>query len=239
MVLRPLTITDFMAGMWLSDAYTERSYGYMSLLLPNLPGARQDRLNPDGDTLFTAKSVAKEINMRGFYRTVVLDPHSDVAPALIDNCKVVKSYEVKQIVSVLKAHNYDCVISPDAGAEKRATGMAKALGVPLYHAWKTRDVSNGNINGFGIQSDCPTEGKSLIVDDICDGGGTFLGLKGVLPPKLSCDLFVTHGIFSKGVSPLLGAFNTVFCTDSTAMAYQDGANVIEVCEHLVNGDCHV
>jgi ribose-phosphate pyrophosphokinase len=109
--------------------------------------------------------------------------------------------------------------------------MAKALGIPLINAWKTRDVATGNISGFGC-SPLGEAKKVLIVDDICDGGGTFLGLKGILPADVKCDIFVTHGIFSKGTKSLLSAFDTVFCTDSTVQCQQDGVNVIDVCETL-------
>ena len=231
-LLRPLTLSDFMAAMFLVDAFCERKQNKnkITLALPNIPGARQDRLG-DGDYLFTAKSIAKEINARNFKAVVVLDPHSEVAPALINNCMSIRSYSLPDIVLPLRARRYDAVIAPDAGAEKRAGGMAKALGIPLINAWKTRDVATGNISGFGC-SPLGEAKKVLIVDDICDGGGTFLGLKGILPADVKCDIFVTHGIFSKGTKSLLSAFDTVFCTDSTVQCQQDGVNVIDVCETL-------
>ena len=55
----------------------------------------------------------------------------------------------------------------------------------------------------------------LILDDICDGGGTFTGLSHVLRGTYGAravDLFVTHGIFSKGL-PLDG-IRAVHTTDS-------------------------
>ena len=43
--------------------------------------------------------------------------------------------------------------------------------------------------------------KCLIVDDICDGGGTFVGSAKLLIEAGAdrVDLYVTHGIFSKGI----------------------------------------
>jgi ribose-phosphate pyrophosphokinase len=54
------------------------------------------------------------------------------------------------------------------------------------------------------------------VDDICDGGGTFIGLVDALKKKNAGDLYlaVSHGIFSKGFDELTGSFKTIFTTDS-------------------------
>jgi ribose-phosphate pyrophosphokinase len=55
-----------------------------------------------------------------------------------------------------------------------------------------------------------------MVDDICDGGGTFLGLAEELKSKNAGKLFlaVSHGIFSKGISKLSSMFENIFTTDS-------------------------
>ena len=52
----------------------------------------------------------------------------------------------------------------------------------------------------------------IIVDDICDGGGTFLGLAAELK-KLNAGaliLAVTHGLFTKGIHPLQGEFEHIY-----------------------------
>ena len=77
--LQPKSMLDLMAGLFFVDALIERGHAVPALLLPFMPaGARQDRLNGEGDFLFTAKSVAKEINLRGFQLgDPRVDPHSD------------------------------------------------------------------------------------------------------------------------------------------------------------------
>jgi ribose-phosphate pyrophosphokinase len=221
-LLRPKSFAAFMAAMFWFDALAERGAAMPRLVLPNIPGARQDRLNSTGDYLFTAKSIARELNARGFPRVDVLDPHSDVAPALIDRCRV-------HHASVLRHHEceYTGVISPDAGAEKRAYRIAQELCVPLYHAWKNRDVATGKLTGFGCQ---PLErGHYLVADDLCDGGGTFLGLAAVIESYgATADLYVTHGLFTQGTTKLLNAFNLVACTDST-LGEKPGVQVIPRC----------
>lgn len=242
-LLRPKSLASFMAAMFFFDALTERLTGFApELVLPFVPGARQDRLNDTGDYLFTAKSIAKEINARGLQSVTILDPHSEVTPALIDRCKVV---HIADFITTPPG-KYAAVISPDAGAEKRAGAVAKKLGVPLIHAWKTRDVSTGAIAGFGFDVDAlelpavdDNASRVLVVDDICDGGGTFVGLAQAVAKEfddqIDLHLFTTHGIYSKGVAPLAEHFSHVYCSDSI-LGDLPGAIEINVCEKLLRNE---
>lgn len=233
-LLRPKSLASFVAAMFWFDAMEERHNTDVDLVLPFVPGARQDRLNQTGDVLFTAKSVANMINARRFRSVTVLDPHSEVTPALIDRCRVVHAADCINP----PAGKYAAVVSPDAGAEKRAGLVAKKLGVPLIHAWKTRSVTDGSITGFGVENVGPyTGGKLLIVDDICDGGRTFLGLAEAIDDAAcgSCDLhlWVTHGIFSQGTEELRKHYSHIYCTDSTPHERAPGVIYIDVCERLL------
>jgi ribose-phosphate pyrophosphokinase len=236
-MLRPRSLNAFLAGLFWIDAMLERGAirSAPTLILPFVPGARQDRLNDSGDYLFTLKSIAALINARRFPEVVVLDPHSEVASGLIDRCRVVHAADC---ISP-PAGKYNAVISPDAGAEKRAGAVARKLGVPLLHAWKTRDVRTGAISGFGVEEFPLALGDSprvLVVDDICDGGGTFVGLAeaccGMTAGSIDLHLFVTHGIFTKGAEPLKAHYSHVYCTDSVA---GDRTGVIEIktCQTLL------
>jgi ribose-phosphate pyrophosphokinase len=227
-LVRPSTFAGFMAAMFFVDALAARGHAVPELILPLVPGSRQDRLNPSGDYLFTARSVAAVINARRFPSVTVLDPHSDVTPALIDRCHVIAAAEcLFSYTSGLAA-----VVSPDGGAEKRASAVARALRVPLLHAWKTRSVETGALSGFGLQPTDIRERRVLVVDDICDGGGTFIGIADELDRAgLKADLFVTHGIFSKGTKALLERFRHIFTTDSV-LGERHGVDVNRICERL-------
>lgn len=244
MLLRPSSMDTFVAAMFLMDAMEQRDNNIFNLVIGLVPGSRQDRLNDEGDYLLTVKSVARMINAREPLNVTIFDPHSDVTPALIDCCDAVSAADV-----LFKLRNYkdpvgtwDVVISPDAGAEKRASAVARMLGVPLMHAWKTRDVATGKISGFGIE-DLPVgltilsrPIEALIVDDICDGGGTFLGLREEIDkkvPHMAVDLYVTHGIFSNGAVPKLKkVFRDVITTDTVCRGSDDGLHVIKICESI-------
>lgn len=241
-LLRPRTVETLMTVLWWVDALRERRYRLGTLYLPCVPGARQDRLTPQGDQLFTLKSVAREINLRRFDRVVVLDPHSEVTPALIERCEVVTA---KGICGQWATHpHWDGVIAPDGGAVKRAAGVADLLQVPLYHGWKCRDVKTGTLSGFGIQplsmpDRSTTRPRYLMVDDLCDGGGTFIGLAQSIRAQLHpivprLDLYVTHGFFTKGTCELRREFDRIITTDSV-VSEKDGVEVIEVCRRLICG----
>jgi ribose-phosphate pyrophosphokinase len=213
MTVRPRSFQSFMAAMMLAESMDTSQ---MVLNLPFVPGARQDRRNSTGDILFTLKSVADIINARDFRQVYMMDPHSEVAPALINRSVVIPAHECFYPSDVDKNGRWDAVLAPDAGAYKRAEGFSKFLGVPMFHGWKHRDVSTGALTGFGCNAQGPCH--VLVVDDICDGGGTFLGLGAMLEQKqCSADLFVTHGLFTKGqegINSLLKYFKQIYTTDS-------------------------
>ena len=110
-----------------------------------------------------------------------------------------------------------------------ASRSASAIEVPIVHCDKVRDLS-GRITNISLETDTsPAElapGTAIfIVDDICDGGATFEGAARVLKenyPNVASEctmhLWVTHGIFSRGLDSLLttgdGSFNTIGCSDS-------------------------
>jgi ribose-phosphate pyrophosphokinase len=151
------------------------------------------------------------INDRNFDHVVVIDPHSTVAPALIDRCFV---YPMEEMWKTFWP-GFSGIIAPDAGAGKRAFEVASIYKKKFLQAEKHRDVATGKLTGFA----CPNLKESehyLIVDDICDGGGTFLGLGAVIEEAGAyATLFVTHGIFSQGTDKLNDTFTDVYTTDST------------------------
>jgi ribose-phosphate pyrophosphokinase len=201
----------------LTDAL-RREGGPIRLRLPYFPGARQDRALR-GEAL-TVKVYADIINAQGYDRVEILDPHSPVVVALIDRVRVLSP--LPAIKTFVAQHGITHLISPDAGAEKRVWDVATILGLPVIHGSKHRDMETGKLSGFGLERP-PGPGRYLIVDDICDGGGTFIGLAetfkqqasagwGLVQPSLF--LWVTHGIFSRGIEVLLEHFEAIGTTDS-------------------------
>ena len=112
------------------------------------------------------------------------------------------------------------VVIPDAGATKKAYTWLD--GRRVVQASKRRDPATGKLSGFSVP-DVDSEGNSIagrpciIVDDICDGGGTFLGLAAELQAAGAgpLTLAVTHGLFTKGTEVLTESFSTIACLAPT------------------------
>jgi ribose-phosphate pyrophosphokinase len=99
------------------------------------------------------------------------------------------------------------LVAPDAGALKKTMELSRLAGMPYIHADKKRNPENGEITGTAVHSSALGNQDVLIVDDICDGGRTFVELAKELKTLTTGKiyLYVTHGIFSKG----LGVFNGI------------------------------
>lgn len=219
---------EFMSLLCLLDAISYHDPRTLSLFLPYFPGARQDRY--EGGSCYTAGVYAAALAPYAIDDIVIVDPHSDViVNELLQVAADVNPVAAEDVFKI-DASKYVGVICPDKGAIKRTQSFAAKYGLQnnIIYCRKTRDPETGKLSGF--ESDMITvPGKYLMVDDICDGGGTFLGLANRIcknhdipatiadPVRLgdfSMDLCVTHGIFSKGVLDLLQVFDKIITTDS-------------------------
>jgi len=203
----------------------------VNLTIPYVPYARQDRIAEAGESL-SIGVMANLINSMGFKRVTIYDPHSDVTPALINNLEVVS---LEQIVSrselvTLVSEKEMTIVSPDAGAVKKVQKLAQKLNTTnLVIGSKVRDSLTGEITGTKIEGD--VEGKDVIIfDDICDGGRTFIELSKVLK-KMSANeiyLYVTHGIFSKGLEVLKPYFTHIFSSFSFLKKAAEDENFLTI-----------
>jgi len=216
------------------DALRRLGVEKISLFLPYFPGARQDRVMVPGESL-TVKVYADMINNLNLSQVTIFDPHSEVTPALLNNCKVISNHGF--VENIIKKLPKDLLlISPDSGAAKKIHQLAHYLNHSnLLECGKTRDVSTGKLSGFKVPADDLNKAPCLIVDDICDGGGTFMGLATALKEKNAGDLYlaVSHGIFSKGIEKLSEIFTKIFTTDSIKEIDEDGLYQVNIRE-LVN-----
>lgn len=174
-----------------------------------LMGMRCDRLF-DVNRPFTLKIVADMINSIGARQVYIYEPHSDRAIRMINNAAAVEY--TQYIESMLHGFNDALLlVAPDEGAALRY-GMPFAVTCS-----KVRDVSTGKLINFKATENVSVRGRDLLmVDDLCDGGGTFMGLAPKvreLEPK-SLSLLVTHAIQKAGIEKVASVYDKVYITNT-------------------------
>lgn len=180
-----------------------RAYGnpLVTLHVDYLPYARQDKRIHNNST-FALRTFARLINAMEFEEVRCFDPHSEVAGQLIRNFKAF--YPTGKILEIFTQTKSTLVCYPDKGAFAK---YAPYLDLPWIVGAKVRNQETGEITHYEIGPTSVKGENILIVDDICDGGATFILLAKKLYDAGASDvnLFVSHGIFSKGKDILLAA----------------------------------
>lgn len=212
---------------------------------PYFLGSRSDRKFEEGSNNYLKDVICPIINSLNFESVTVLDPHSDVLEACLNNFKKVNNlslvrfatnnyqYENKKKSGIMSEDFI--LISPDAGANKKIFNVAEQIGYrgDIITCSKSRD-ENGKLSR--VKTPLTTtqiySGKDIIlIDDICDGGATFLNIAKEIvriqdqhnqlrAERGKIYLIVTHGIFSKGFKELNKYFDGIYCTNS----YRDVAD---------------
>lgn len=199
----------------------------IELFIPYLPYARQDRVCNEGEA-FSLKVFAQLINSCGFSRVHVFDAHSDVGPALIDNCVNHSNHLfIYHCVEHLLSQSKDeqphlAIVAPDAGAVKKIYKVVQMLATifpevefELITCDKVRNLATGEILRTEVYAQHVYR-NCLIIDDICDGGRTVIEVAKVLMDKGAdnISIAVSHGIFSKGFDVFNEVITSIYTTNS-------------------------
>jgi ribose-phosphate pyrophosphokinase len=210
---------DVMKLMLLEDAIDSCTPHIGSLskgvILPYLPYSRADRRFVEGDCL--GKSVFLQVIGSGWKNIITLDCHSDKNSYGIQDISV--DNLVRDLLATIETETGEeiNILFPDEGAKNRYSKIGE--GYSVHFCQKKRDPVTGKFLGFEVPEFDKTK-TTIIVDDICDGGGTFLGIAQLLSaPKLR--LYVTHGIFSKGFDELSKYFEKIYTTNSFSEHYDN------------------
>lgn len=214
--------------LMITDALRRHGFGEIDLVMPYVPYARQDRVCNLGEAL-SIKVFCDLINAQGYRNVEIWDAHSDVTPALLHRCKNVEQWEFATFDPVLSC----VVVAPDAGAEKKAGKVADKLGCYQLNFSKIRDVSTGAVTGVQMNNWSAhfRNFTKYIVDDICDGGRTFIEVAKKLKekdPDKKVYLYVTHGIFSKGLEALKPYIDHVYTANIFPDRYQGNEDYVTV-----------
>lgn len=193
----------------------------VSLYIPYCLGGRSDRKFEEGSINYIKEVIAPIINMQNFSKVTIMDPHSDVLEACINNFEKESNFELVDFALRDLGGKPDAytLVSPDAGAMKKIYAVSERTKISdIVVASKVRDVSTGKI----VYTDVPVtmshaNKKFLIIDDICDGGRTFVEIAKSIRekfPEAEVFLIVTHGIFSSGYRELATYFTGIYTTNS-------------------------
>lgn len=179
--------------------------------IPYLPYARQDK-EISNDSTFALLTFLKII--REFVDHIyVCDMHN---PDVYDKLTITNIIPVHRILSVIDDFKPDYILFPDIGAKKRYAFYLCGTQKDLIYAEKVRDQTSGNIVGINVPH-INDNSSVLIIDDICDGGATFVRIAEHIKTKvqeIKLGLYVTHGIFSRGLNPLFAAgFSNIYTLD--------------------------
>jgi ribose-phosphate pyrophosphokinase len=201
--------SDDLIDMILAANALRHMYGHdvkIDLVVPYFPFSRQDRVMTEGES-FGLQSADDIIKMCNFDSVTTWDIHSDVAGAMFPPGvfrNIPQENLWSEFIKSSLAEGKTVIISPDAGALKKIYKVAQKTGLTVVEAKKVRDVATGQITHTEFDgSQLADVDTAIIVDDIIDGGKTFLELAKVIrgngfTGKLI--LCATHGIFSKGLA---------------------------------------
>lgn len=251
------TFQDLEIIICATQALKEVGVNRIRLYIPYCMGARSDRKFMDGGINYVKNVIAPIINSQGYERVTILDPHSDVLEACINNFEkkdnsdllyfAFRDYFLGKGLETWDASNFDGVrlVSPDAGALKKVFHCAEQLKYKheVIIASKHRNLETGKIDYTNVPISVNDADKDIfIIDDICDGGRTFIeiakavnevrNLSSAVHPEHHGKnyLIVTHGIFSAGFDFLAQYFDGIYTTNSVKDV-QDGTIVDTFSRH--------
>lgn len=189
-----------------------------SLNMPYFPYARQDK-PLDNMSTFARNTFIRLLEYANLDFVKTYDVHSNIQ---CEDLTIKNEDPIAFIAYAIEKSKANVIVFPDAGAEGRYSDMIPEH-MPRVVIQKKRDQQTGallsfHLDDYGNKFLKENSGsRMLIVDDIADGGGTFIGaadlLLGYGPENLA--LAVSHGLFSKGKDVLYNAgINEIYTTNS-------------------------
>jgi ribose-phosphate pyrophosphokinase len=198
----------------LRDALWNLRMASCNLVIPYLPYSRQDRVCSTGEAS-SLSVIGSIIDAMGFDEVLTYDVHSKVA---FNRIADLKEYSQAALAYNTLKDKIDLknvlLVAPDKGASVKIKSVADKFGLTGFlQGTKIRDTDTGKLTGFDVNCNDFQGRDVLIVDDICEKGGTFIGLAEVLKQR-NCGklyLYVTHGFFSGGMLELNHYFDGIYC----------------------------
>lgn len=202
----------------IADTILTRNDIFVQWYVPYKPFARQDRttaLNHGNESAHIQDILSTQKD-----RMIFLDVHSDrysVGKSLhqFSPIKYYNPIGKSSYGSFGEWYANFHLIVPDKGAQKK---IPHNFCGSMTCCSKKRDSNTGKLWGFEVPPIKASRKEALVlIDDICDGGGTFIGIAEELQQyrnKHRLILYVTHGLFTKGVDTLFQYFDEIITTNS-------------------------
>lgn len=225
-----LTTELIVLGLWVDWCHSLNSKAI--ILMPYLPAARADRGTP-----FGGKIYANIINSLNADEIRIFDPHSEIVPKLINNLTIITpTHTITK--NIIKKNNITGIICPDKGAHNRAYDVASKNNLPIFTGNKMREFETGKILDYTIDlSNAPKDGMLLVVDDVCDGGGTFTYLaEQARLPKERLALWVSHGIFSGNAQQLNNYYEKIYTSNSLIPLNNINQTIFDILPDMLNSN---
>lgn len=216
---KPVNASDLTLLIMTVNSLQHMGINDIDLDIMYLPYARQDRVCSPGEA-HGLEAICKLLDYLDIMVIRVWDPHNEKKTIdLLKNTviRIVGTSEIFLRFKILDDFDLSNLIicAPDKGAWQRVTEVTEEfkLADPLLMK-KKRCPETGEIKGISMDNSYPVNGYNvLIIDDICDGGRTFTEAAQLLKERGAekLYLYVTHGIFSKGLDLLGKFFEHIYC----------------------------
>lgn len=192
----PPTDTHLMELLIMMDTFVRASAERVTAVIPYFGYARSDKKDRPRVPI-AAKLVANLIVRAGAERILTVDLHASQIQGFFD-VPVDHLYAAPIVVDYFKANPMEnlIVVAPDTGGAERARAYAKRLNAGLALCDKRRERAN-EADVMNIVGD--VRGKNcLIVDDMCDTGGTICKVAEALHNAGANDICAvfTHAVLS-------------------------------------------
>lgn len=192
----PPTDQNIMELLIMMDTFVRASAERVTAVIPYFGYARSDKKDRPRVPI-SAKLVANLITVAGAQRILTIDLHAAQIQGFFD-IPVDHLYAAPIVVDYFRTNPIDnlIVVAPDTGGAERARAYAKRLDAGLALCDKRRERANVadvmNIVGDVSGKNC------LIVDDMCDTGGTICKVAEALHKAGAKEIFAcfTHAVLS-------------------------------------------
>lgn len=192
----PPTDQNLMELLIMMDTFVRASAERVTAVIPYFGYARSDKKDRPRVPI-AAKLVANLITKAGAQRILTIDLHASQIQGFFD-IPVDHLYAAPIVVDYFSNHPIEnlIVVAPDTGGAERARAYAKRLNAGLALCDKRRERAN-EADVMNIVGD--VRGKNcLIVDDMCDTGGTICKVAKALHEAGANEVYAvfTHAVLS-------------------------------------------